>query len=184
MPFTQSPKVSPDISQRPQSKTWKCDFDTPGVWIDNSGIWGVWPINVVKNISSIRKLCHKVRTPAKTFCTHGIKIIKNWLKMPNFAGASTLKYDVLSFLLLLTFPPFDAKRCGFLMLSSEDFLLVQAFRGSENGLFLGKCHGPFFCFFFYVSMVGFRGHCSPGKFVKFESLTFLWAFRVLKWVCS
>ena len=90
MPFTQSPKVLTDISHRPQSKTWKCDFDTPGVWIDNSRIWGVWPINVVKNISSIRELCHKVRTPAKTFFTHGIKMIKNRLKMPNFAGASTL----------------------------------------------------------------------------------------------
>ena len=53
---------------------------------------GVWPINVVKNISSIRKLCHKVRTPAKTFCTHGIKMIKNRLKMPNFAGAGTLTW--------------------------------------------------------------------------------------------
>ena len=99
MPFTQSPKVSSDISQRPQSKTWKCDFDTPGVWIDNSGIWGVWPINVVKNISSIRKLCHKVRTPAKTFFTHGIKMIKNRLKMPNFAGASTLRSSLYRSLL-------------------------------------------------------------------------------------
>ena len=56
-------------------------------------------MNVVKNISSIRKLCHKVRTPAKTFFTHGIKMIKNRLKMPNFAGASTLSATVNNWIL-------------------------------------------------------------------------------------
>ena len=51
----------------------------------------MWPIDVhvVKNISSIPKLCHKVKTLAKTIFTHVIEIIKKRLKMPNFAGASS-----------------------------------------------------------------------------------------------
>ena len=62
----------------------------------------MWPINNVKNIRSTCKLCDARKTLAKSVSMASIKIIENQLKMPYFAGASTLKLKFRRFTITMS----------------------------------------------------------------------------------